>query len=95
MNTYDVSHESTSIYMEQNVELKTLGLRTPGHHAIRLFAYTSIQIFHYFGQYRYTGTSKLAITQTNTKIIDIITWSYKHTNILLFWRIQVYWHIQP
>jgi hypothetical protein len=35
MNTYDVSRESTSIYMEQNVELKTLGLHTFGHHATR------------------------------------------------------------
>jgi hypothetical protein len=35
MNTYDVSHESPSMYMEQNAELKTLGLRTPRHHATK------------------------------------------------------------
>ncbi len=35
MNTYDVSHESPSMYMEQNAELKTLGMHTLGNHAIR------------------------------------------------------------
>jgi hypothetical protein len=35
MNTNNVSHESTSMYMEQNDELKNLGLRTLRHHATR------------------------------------------------------------
>jgi hypothetical protein len=32
---YDVSHESTSMYMEQIAELKTLGLRKHVHHVTR------------------------------------------------------------
>jgi hypothetical protein len=35
MNTYDVSHKITSMYMKQNVELNTFELRTPRHHATR------------------------------------------------------------
>jgi len=35
MNMYDVSHESTSMYMEQNPELKTHGLRTRGRYEMK------------------------------------------------------------
>lgn len=38
MNTYDVSHESTSMYMEQNAEPKILGLHSAGRHATRPLA---------------------------------------------------------
>jgi hypothetical protein len=42
MNTYDVSHESTSMYVEQNTELKTFGLLTPRHHAITPLGYVPL-----------------------------------------------------
>jgi hypothetical protein len=34
-DTMIICHESTRMYMEQNVELKTLGMHIHGHHSIR------------------------------------------------------------